>query len=146
MVLVHGRSGLFAAKYVTKGNLIEHVFVLVGHVTDQLCSTRNATTNHATVRAVLFVYFRNKTFSPCFQSLVKTEANVWENSRADRWKPETQSSVFSCSRIHSNLGEVFTCLWYTEKMFYFFYKDNSFRFNKEKEDIGSAYSFISFDL
>ena len=29
------------------------------------------------------VYLRNKTCSPCLHSLVKTEANVWENSRAE---------------------------------------------------------------
>ena len=29
-------------------------------------------------------YLTNKTFSPCTLSLVKTEANVWENSRADQ--------------------------------------------------------------
>ena len=32
---------------------------------------------------------RNKTRSLCLHSLVKTEANVWENSRAEQWKPET---------------------------------------------------------
>ena len=29
-------------------------------------------------------YLRNKTGFPCLHSLVKTEANVWENSRADQ--------------------------------------------------------------
>ena len=37
-------------------------------------------------------------------SLVKTEANVWENSRADQWKPEMQSRVFTCSRILTNFA------------------------------------------
>ena len=35
---------------------------------------------------------RNKLCFPCLHSLVKTEANVWENSRADQWKTETQST------------------------------------------------------
>ena len=29
-------------------------------------------------------YLRNKTCFPCLHSLVKTEANVWENLRADQ--------------------------------------------------------------
>ena len=29
------------------------------------------------------VHLRNKTCFPCLHSLVKTEANVWENSRAE---------------------------------------------------------------
>ena len=29
-------------------------------------------------------HLRNKTWSPCLHSLVKTEANVWENLRADQ--------------------------------------------------------------
>ena len=37
-------------------------------------------------------HLRNKTCFPCLHSLVKTEANVWENSRANQWKPETQSA------------------------------------------------------
>ena len=32
----------------------------------------------------LRLQFRNKTCSPFLHSLVKTEANVWENSRADQ--------------------------------------------------------------
>ena len=32
----------------------------------------------------LRLQFRNKTRSPFLHSLVKTEANVWENSRADQ--------------------------------------------------------------
>ena len=31
-----------------------------------------------------YVDLRNKTSSQCLHSLVKTEANVWENSRADQ--------------------------------------------------------------
>ena len=45
---------------------------------------------------------RNKTLSQSLNSLVKTEANIWENSRADQWKSETQSRVFTCSRILTN--------------------------------------------
>ena len=39
-------------------------------------------------------HLRNKTCFPCLHSLVKTEANVWENSRADQWKSETQSKLY----------------------------------------------------
>ena len=42
------------------------------------------------------LHLRNKTCFPCLHSLVKTEANVWENSRADA------SRVFTCSRILTN--------------------------------------------
>ena len=50
----------------------------------------------------------------------------WKNSRADQWKPETQSS-----HLHEN-------------KFYFFYKIIIFHFNKEKDDIQSAYVYFSF--
>ena len=49
---------------------------------------------------------RNKTCFLCLHSLVKTEANVWENSRADQWKPETQSK-FSPAREFSNFARGF---------------------------------------
>ena len=54
------------------------------------------------LKYLLDFYLRNKTCFPCLHSLVKTEANVWENSRADQWKPETLSRVFTCSRILPN--------------------------------------------
>ena len=47
-------------------------------------------------------HLRNKTWSSCLHNLVKTEAKVWENSRGVQWKPETQSRVFTCSRILTN--------------------------------------------
>ena len=74
----------------------------------------------------------------CYHSLVKTEAKVWENLRADQWKPKMQSRIFTRSRILTNFAEVFTRLWGTENMFYFFYKIVFFRPNKEKDDIQSA--------
>ena len=40
-------------------------------------------------------------------SLKKTKANVWENMRADQWKPEMQSRVFTCSRILANFSQRF---------------------------------------
>ena len=57
------------------------------------------------------LYLRNKTCFPCLHNLVKTEVNVWENSRADQWKPETQSRVFTSSRIRTNFAEFFNRLW-----------------------------------
>ena len=72
---------------------------------------------------------RNKTCFPCLHSLVKTEANVWGNLRADQWK--------TCSRILTNFPDVFNRLWSTNNMFYFFYKIIIFIVNK-KDDIRSA--------
>ena len=56
-------------------------------------------------------YLRNKTCFPCLHSLVKTEANVWENLRADQWKPEKQLRIFACSKILKSFAEVFNRLW-----------------------------------
>ena len=48
----------------------------------------NLTLPHITQLSLLrsSVFLRNKTCSPFLNSLVKTEANVWENSRADQGK------------------------------------------------------------
>ena len=48
---------------------------------------------------------KNKTCSPCLHSLVKTKANVWENSRVDQWKREMQSGFFTSSRILTNFAD-----------------------------------------
>ena len=83
------------------------------------------------------LYLRNKTCYPCLHGLVKTEANVWENSRVDQWKPETQ---FSPAREISQTLPMFSpCYEGTENMFYFFYKIIVFRLSKEKYDIRSAW-------
>ena len=37
-------------------------------------------------------HLRNKSCSPCLHSLVKTEVNVWENSRADQRKSGVSKS------------------------------------------------------
>ena len=60
-------------------------------------------------------HLRNKKFFQCFHSLVKTEVNVWENSRADQRKLEMQSRVFTCSRILTNFVEHFFVLHSTIK-------------------------------
>ena len=60
---------------------------------------------------IFLLHLRNKTCFPPLHVLVKIAANVWENSRADQWKPETQSRVFTCSRILKNFAEVFNRLW-----------------------------------
>ena len=72
----------------------------------------------------------NKTCSLCIHSLVKTKANVWENSRAARefWQTLPRFSPGFES---------------TENMFYFFYKMINSRL-KEKDDIRSAYIYFSF--
>ena len=55
---------------------------------------------------IMYLQLSNKTFSPFLYSLVKTEAKVWENSRADQWKFKTQSRFFTCSTILTNFAEV----------------------------------------
>ena len=87
-------------------------------------------------------YLRNKTCFPWLQSLVKSEGNVWKNSWADKWKPETQSRVFTCSRILTNFAVVFNRHGGTD-MFCSFYKIIIFIVNKEKDDIRSAYCKLS---
>ena len=62
---------------------------------------------------------RNKTCFPCLHSLVKTEANVWENSRRRR-------------------------LWGHGEDVYLFYKIIIFRLNKKKDDIRSANVYFDF--
>ena len=62
---------------------------------------------------------------------MKTKANVWENSRADQWKPKTQS------RFSTGYGG-------TENIFYFFYNIIIFRLNKEKNVIRSSYVYFNF--
>ena len=64
--------------------------------------------------AAVSLYLRNKTCFPCLQSLVKTEANVWKNSKADQLKHETQLRVFTCSRILTNFTEVPHSLFWDE--------------------------------
>ena len=72
---------------------------------------------------------------------MKTEMNVWENSRTDQWKPETQLRVFTCLRIHTYFAEAFTRVQYegTENMFYFFYKTK-----KKKTDKACIYTITKF--
>ena len=83
----------------------------------------------------IVTHLRNKTCFPCLHSLVKTKANVWENARADQWKPKTQSPAreFSQTLLRS------TGYGGTDNMCYFFYKIIIFIVNKEKDDIQSVY-------
>ena len=64
---------------------------------------------------------------------MKTEANVWENSRADQCKPETQTLLRFSPGYEG-----------TDNMFYFFYKIIVFGFSKEKDDIRNAYVYFNF--
>ena len=90
-------------------------------------------------------HLRNKTCSPCLHNLVKTDANFWENSRADYWKPETQLRVFTRSRILKTLPSFPPGYEDTENIFYFFYKI-IFRLSKKKDDkiIRRAYVYFNF--
>ena len=65
-------------------------------------------------------------FFPCLHSLVKTEANVWKNSRA------------AAREFSQILPRFSTGYGGTKNMFYFFYKI-IFSVNKEKDDTRSAY-------
>ena len=84
-------------------------------------------------------YLRNKACFPWLYSLVKIEANVWENSRADQWKPETQLRIFSCSRVLTKLCRGFHHAMKAQTTFYFFFKIIICIVNKEKGDIQSAH-------
>ena len=91
----------------------------------------------------------NKTRSPCLHSMVKTGANVWEISRANQLQPETQSRVFTCSKIFTNFAEVnvFNRLWRHGEhvLFLCFYKIVILQLNKEKDKVRNTNVwFISF--
>ena len=88
---------------------------------------------------VIAFHLTIRTCFPCLHSLVKTEANVWENSRADQWKPETQSRVSPAWEFSQTLPRFSAGYGGTDKMFYFFYKIIIFVVKKEKDDIRSAY-------
>ena len=64
---------------------------------------------------------------------MKTEANVWENPRADQWKTETQSRVLPAGEFSQTLPRFSPGYEGTDNMFYFFYKIIIFRFNEEKD-------------
>ena len=106
----------------------------------QLTSFGRRGTGNKKTATTQFASLRSNILIMKLHSLVKTEANVWENSRGDQWKPETQSRVFICWRILTNFAEVFT----TENMFYFFYKIIIFRLNREKDGKRSAYVNLNF--
>ena len=78
------------------------------------------------------IHLGNKKCSPCLQSLVKNEANVWENSRRSRGFPPAREFSQTLPRFSPGYEG-------TENMFYFVNKMNIFRRNKGKDDIGSAF-------
>ena len=71
----------------------------------------------------------------CFHSLMKTEANVKENSRAD----QSPAREFSQTLPRFSPGYEGT-----DNMFYFFYEIIIFRHNKEKDYIRSEYVYLDF--
>ena len=104
--------------------------------------SQNICTLFITVVLLLSVvlYLRNKTCFPCLHSLVKTEANVWENLRADQWKPKMQSRLFTCSRNLTNFAKVFNRLWrHTQHVLFLLYKIIIFSVNNEKDSMQSSY-------
>ena len=76
--------------------------------------------------------------------MVKTEANVWKNSRADQRKPKTQTRVSPAGEFSQTLPRFSPDYEGTENIFYFFYKIIVFRFNKEKNNIRSACVYFNF--
>ena len=72
-----------------------------------------------------YIDLRNKTCFPCLYSLVKTEANVWENSRTDQFSP-AREFLQTLTRFSTGYGG-------TDNKFYFFYKIISFIVKKEKD-------------
>ena len=52
-------------------------------------------------------HLRNKTCFPCLHSLVKTEANVWENSRADQCMLENSHNL--CQGFQQAMEAWTTC-------------------------------------
>ena len=84
-------------------------------------------------QALHFVlHLQNKTHSPCFHSLVKTDAIVRENSRADHPFHLLENSHKVCRGFHQAMTARRTCF--------------IFRLNKEKDDIRSMYSNILYFL
>ena len=80
-------------------------------------------------KLVQWLHLRNKTCFPCLHSLVKTEANVWENLRGG----------FSPAREFSQTLPRFSPGYEgTDNMFYLFYKIVIFSVNKKKDDLRSA--------
>ena len=86
------------------------LYISIGSLLEQISENPRRSRGFSPAPAVIS-YLRNKTCFLCLHGLVKAEANVWENSRADQWKPETQPRVFTCSRIPTNFAEVFNRLW-----------------------------------
>ena len=84
-------------------------------------------------------YLRNKICFPCLHSLVKTEENVKENSRADQWNPRPSRGFSPARKFSQILPRFSTDYEGTDNMFYFFYKIIIFSLNKEKDDIQSSY-------
>ena len=86
----------------------------------------------------IILQLRNKTCFPCLHSLVKTEANVWENSRADQREPRPCRGFSPAREFSKTLPRFSTGYGGTDIPFYFFYKI-IFIVNKEKDDIRSMY-------
>ena len=70
-----------AANYLLKGN---GQSILVVVVLDAIMQMSYCIFFKSYKSKDMHFTLRNKTCFPCLHSLVKTEANVWENSRADQ--------------------------------------------------------------
>ena len=79
---------------------------------------------------------RNKTFSWCLHNLVKTTANVLENSRADQWKAETREVSQTLRVFNKAIKARRTCLFLLNKMIIFVLN------KKKKNDGRGAYVYF----
>ena len=129
---------VFHRKCDNKGIMLTLIQVntfVFGAYVDKPCTGKPVLFN---IKYYVMFDLRTKTCSPCLHSLVKTEANVWKNSRADQWKPETQSKVSPAREFLQTLPRFSTGYGGTD-MFYFFYKIIILIINEEKDGLQSSY-------
>ena len=84
-----------------------------------------------------FIYEIKYVFVLSYRGESGSEGNVWENSRADQWKLETRSRVFTRSRILTSFAEFSRGSGGMENC-YFLAKERERRYTKR------TWSFISF--
>ena len=86
---------------------------------------------------------RNKTCLPCLHSLVKTEANVWENSRADQCKTRDAVEGFHLLKNSHKLCRGFHQAIKARRTYLIYFLIFFFCLNKEKDDIRSVYATVN---
>ena len=74
----------FVAQIQDKNCILCHFIDILNNHSIQKTSGHPKIDSTSLYYALKGIYLRNKTCFPCLHSLVKTEVNVWENSRADQ--------------------------------------------------------------